>query len=329
MQYALERQVALDAVAAASHLCREVQASLVSEETLAKKDRSPVTVADYGAQAIISLALQAVLPGDPIVGEEDTAELRADGGSVLRERIVGHVQQLRPELAEGPILDAIDRCNHLGGPQGRHWVVDPIDGTKGFLRGDQYAVALGLIEDGEVVLGVLGCPNLPLDWSNPDGPRGCLFVAVRGQGAFIRTIDDASERPVQVADLDDTAQASFCESVESGHSSHGDSARVAELLGVEAAPVRIDSQCKYAAVARGDAAIYLRLPTRKDYQEKIWDHAAGWMVIHEAGGLVTDVTGKPLDFSIGRTLAANKGVIATNGRVHGRVVAAVREVLGV
>ena len=328
MQYANERRAALSAVAAASHVCRAVQSSLVSADTLAKKDRSPVTVADFGAQAVISLMLGEVLPDDPIVGEEDTAELRSEAGAALRHPIVEHVASVLPGHDEATVLDAIDRCNHPGGGQGRHWTVDPIDGTKGFLRGDQYAVALGLIEDGQVVLGVLGCPNLPVVWSYPDGPRGCLFVGVRGQGAFMLPLDGGDERPVSVADLDDPAGASFCESVESGHSSHSDSARVADLLGVEAAPVRIDSQCKYAAVARGDAAIYLRLPTRKDYEEKIWDHAAGWMVIREAGGQVTDVHGKPLDFSLGRTLAANKGVVATNGRLHDRVVAAVVEVLG-
>ena len=105
-------------------------------------------------------------------------------------------------------------------------------------------------------------------------------------------------------------------------------AKVAERLGIINPPVRIDSQCKYATVARGDAAIYLRLPTRPGYQEKIWDHAAGWRVIVEAGGEVTDVYGKPLDFSLGRTLAQNKGVIVTNGPLHQEVLAAVQAVLG-
>jgi 3'(2'), 5'-bisphosphate nucleotidase len=101
---------------------------------------------------------------------------------------------------------------------------------------------------------------------------------------------------------------------------------VAKLLGVATPPFRIDSQCKYAAIARGDSSIYLRMPTRADYEEKIWDHAAGWMVVTEAGGRVSDVAGRPLDFSIGRTLRNNKGVVATNGKLHDRVVAAVGRV---
>ena len=67
--------------------------------------------------------------------------------------------------------------------------MDPIDGTKGFLRGGQYAVCLGLLLDGKVVVGVMGCPNLPVDYTKPDGEKGVIFVAVKGQGAFqVRTL---------------------------------------------------------------------------------------------------------------------------------------------
>jgi 3'(2'), 5'-bisphosphate nucleotidase len=123
------------------------------------------------------------------------------------------------------------------------------------------------------------------------------------------------------------ADARFCESVESGHSDQGQSAAIAARLGITAEPYRIDSQCKYAAVARGDASIYLRLPTRADYREKIWDHAAGMFVVECAGGRVTDVTGAPLDFRHGRRLEHNRGIVATSGRFHDEVVAAVLDVL--
>ncbi|HUU82064.1 MAG TPA: 3'(2'),5'-bisphosphate nucleotidase [Phycisphaerae bacterium] len=326
--YETERRVAVDAVVKACRLCRAVQAALVSEETLAKKDRSPVTVADFGAQALVSADLAEAFPQDPLVAEEDAAQLREPANVELKERVVQHVRSIRPDLDDTQTLAAIDRGTYGGGAQGRYWALDPIDGTKGFLRGDQYAVALALLEEGEVVVGVLGCPNLPLDWAQPDGPKGCLFVAVRGQGAVMRPIDGADEREIAVSDVTDPVAASFCESVESAHSAHDDSAKVAKILGVQAAPTRIDSQCKYAAVARGDASIYLRLPTRKDYEERIWDHAAGSLVVTEAGGRVSDVYGRALDFSLGRTLRNNKGVVATNGRVHDPVIAAIGEVVG-
>jgi len=325
--YETERAVAIEAVCKAATLCQRVRASLVTDEALAKKDRSPVTVADYGAQAVVIAELMNAFPADPIVGEESTALLRGAQGDPVRRRVVEHVAAVRPDLDEADVLAAIDRGAYEGGPQDRHWTLDPVDGTKGFLRGDQYAIALALIEAGRVVLGVLGCPNLPVDAARPEEPCGCLFTAVCGQGATIRAMNDPAERPVRVTEVSDPGEARFCESVEAGHSSHSDAARIAARLGVTRPPYRIDSQCKYAAVARGDASIYLRLPTRADYEEKIWDHAAGWSVVTEAGGKVTDIAGRPLDFSLGRTLSANTGVVATNGRLHDEVIAAVTSVL--
>ena len=74
---------------------------------------------------------------------------------------------------------------------------------------------------------------------------------------------------------------------------------------------------------RGEAEAYLRLPRDAEYQEKIWDHAAGVLVVTEAGGRVTDVFGQALDFGHGRVLAANRGVIVTNGHVHNAVLEAI------
>lgn len=327
-KYAEELRVAVESVRKASALCRAVQARLRDDDSLDKKDRSPVTVADFGAQAVVAHALATAFPGVPLVGEESAKVLRTDEGKHVRAQVIEHVRTQLPDLDEDAILDAIDRGAAEGGAKGRHWTLDPIDGTKGFLRGDQYAVALALIEDGEIVLGVLGCPNLPLDADQADDVRGCFFTAVKGQGTTMYALDSDRSEAVSVTAIDDPRHASFCESVESAHSSHSDSARVAEILGVEAEPFRIDSQCKYAAVARGNASIYLRLPTKKGYEEKIWDHAAGHILVTEAGGRVTDVDGKPLDFSLGRTLRDNTGVIVTNGKLHDRTVAAVKEVLG-
>jgi 3'(2'), 5'-bisphosphate nucleotidase len=320
---AAERTAALDAVLAASALCRAAQGRLLAGHTLTKSDDSPVTVADFAVQALVCATLTDALGPIEMVGEEDTTDLGAAGQSALRDGVGDLVRTQRgADTTAERILDWI-AIGSSDGSADRFWTLDPIDGTKGFLRGDQYAIALGLIERGRVVLGVLGCPNLP----NPDGSRGAVFVASNGTSeAYL----GESRQPVAVAVAQPASLAAtrFCESVESGHSDQDQSARVAALLGIEAPPYRIDSQCKYAAVARGDASIYLRLPTRADYREKIWDHAAGKLVVEQAGGRVTDVDGRPLDFSRGVRLEDNRGVIATDGRFHDDVVAAVGTVLG-
>ncbi len=318
-----ERQLAVDAVLKACRLCNAVHRGLISAGTLDKKDRSPVTVADFGVQAVVTAELRRRLGDMPIVGEEEAGALRKEENAGVRDLVIGHVRAILPDLDDDTILAQIDYGRYAGGPTGRHWALDPIDGTKGFLRGDQYAIALGLIDNGQVVLGVLGCPNLPLRLGQPDSPRGCLFVGEKDRPAVMRAIDGDSETPIHVSNIDDPSRASFCESVEKEHTKQSDSARVAAILGVTAEPVRIDSQCKYGVTARGESSIYLRMPTRADYEERIWDHAAGWAVIKSAGGEVTDIHGKPLDFSLGTTLRSNKGVVATNGCLHQRVIDAI------
>ncbi|KAJ2391175.1 3'(2'),5'-bisphosphate nucleotidase [Coemansia sp. RSA 2611] len=328
---AKERAVAIEAVERASQVCQAVFQRLITAETLTKKDKSPVTVADFGAQAVVNHILEQYFPDDPVVGEEDSKDLQGEEGRVLREKVTELVNATTGDaMSSDEILRAIDRGQYAGGPRGRHWTLDPIDGTKGFLRGEQFAVCLALIIDGQVHLGVVGCPNLPYDMSKPDGERGVLMVAVKGQGAFQRKLSaDSSEQetPVHVSGVQNTSDAVFCESVEAQHSDHSTNANIARLLGITKPSVRMDSQCKYASVARGDAEIYLRLPVSETYVEKIWDHASGNIIIHEAGGRVSDINGKPLDFSIGRTLSANKGVVAASAKIFDEVIGAVQATL--
>jgi 3'(2'), 5'-bisphosphate nucleotidase len=116
--------------------------------------------------------------------------------------------------------------------------------------------------------------------------------------------------------------------VEEAHSNLQRTEEVMERVGPARAPARLDSQAKYAVVARGQADVYLRIPTKKGYGEWIWDHAAGALIAAEAGCAVTDLDGKALDFGQGRRLTANRGIVVGPPDVHGRIVGAVRE-LGV
>ena len=316
-----DQNIAFNAVLEAYHLCATISGNLKGLE-LSKDDKSPVTIADFGAQALIGHALSQERPEDVIVGEEDSVMLREPGNASLLGKLGEAVRSIKPTLSNAEILDAIDRGCDPGGASGRRWTLDPVDGTKGFLRGDQYAIALALLDAGTPISGLLGCPNLP---SSIQDTKGCIFLAVQGEGSWELRPDKPIENgvPIYVTKNRTLSECRFCESVESGHSSHDVSAMVASTLGVTEPPHRIDSQCKYAAVARGEAEIYLRLPTIPGYEEKIWDHAAGALCVEAAGGTVTDIFGKALDFSLGRTLKANKGVVATNGPYHDEVIAAI------
>jgi HAL2 family 3'(2'),5'-bisphosphate nucleotidase len=319
-----ERDTAIEAVRSAARLCRSVQASFSDELAAEKPDRSPVTVADLGSQVLISLALRDAFPNDPVMGEEDASQIRGQASGIIRGALHDHLARELPGLDEALTEAALDRCSDAGGPAGRWWTLDPVDGTKGFLRGGQYAIALALVEDGELILGVLGCPNLP----RADGRTGSVFVAERGTGAWELALDgDATAGPIRVADSQDPSRARYAESLEAAHSDQGEALLIAQRLGITEAPLRLDSQAKYGLVARGDASIYLRIP-RGGYVENVWDHAAGAIVVTEAGGVVSDIDGLPLDFRTGRRLTRNRGVIAAPAAIHGAVAAAAKAVLG-
>lgn len=326
MSFETERTIASRAVLKACRLCERIRSSLSSEGSILKKDSTPVTVADFASQALINLELMSS-SNYPIMAEEDGSALLSQDYKHVKLRVLEYVKEIYPGLSEEQMMTAVSRSDHKGGSSGRFWTLDPIDGTKGFLRNEQYAIALALIEDGKVVLGILGCPNLPLDLKHPDAQKGCLFIAVRGAGAVVRALDNPDERPVAVTDIDDPRQAIVCESVESSHSSQTDSAKIREILNIQSPPIRMDSQCKYGLIARGDSSIYLRIPTSSGYKEKVWDHSAGWIIVEEAGGRVTDSFGNPVDFSVGRQLEHNRGIFATNGKLHTKILNAFERIL--
>lgn len=326
MPWDRELEVALAAVRQAARVCRAVQHD-VDPHTLRKEDRSPVTVADFASQALVARALLEAFPDDPLMAEEDAAALREPEHVMRLQQVHARVRAEVPAQA-ADVLRWIDRGGATPGAP-RTWVLDPVDGTKGFLRGEQYAIALALLVDGAVQVAALACPNLTgsdgLGSAEPDAAVGTVLLAVRGAGAFAAPLfQDGPPVRVHVSERADPSTLRVCESVESGHTAHDHSAALVRALGITAPPVRLDSQAKYAVVARGDAELYLRLPTRPGYHEKGWDHAAGMLVVQEAGGVVTDVDGRPLDFGRGRELLGNRGVVASHGPHHDRVLATLR-----
>lgn len=352
--YARELEVATLAVKRASFLTKKLSDSIATTQksgTQIKDDKSPVTIGDYAAQAIINNAIKKNFPNDEIIGEEDSESLQNEESKPLTSQILQTILDVQKETPEFDadigslteidlIFKSIDLGQSEGGSTGRIWALDPIDGTKGFLRGDQFAVCLALIENGKVVFGIIGCPNLPATIkSNTEtsGVVGGLYSAIKGQGAYYTELFEKKVVPLskqtrlqmkQNTNPDDLIVA---EGVEKGHSSHSTQSQIKRRIGfnddtVAKQTINLDSQVKYCVLALGQADIYLRLPINDTYREKIWDHAAGNILIYEAGGQVGDITGAPLDFGKGRLLQS-KGVIAGSKAVFDEVISAVKNVL--
>ncbi|BDA45281.1 SAL1 phosphatase [Coccomyxa sp. Obi] len=346
--YQTELQAALKAVRLASKLCQRVQLQLKAGERTDKADDSPVTIADYGAQVLVAWSLQRSLPNKPfsMVAEEDSADLRHPEGAPMAKRITAMVNEVlaveepgSKAMTEDDVLALIDTGGSEGGSQGQHWVLDPIDGTRGFVGMRQYAVCLGLLDEGQVVVGVLGCPNLPTsqlrdkdgtgnsaEKAGTDGV-GVIFAAQKGGGAFAGPLagDEPPEQHLRLEDTQDFSQICFMESYESRHSDFDFTAKVAAKLGVTRPPLRIDSQAKYGVLARRDAAINMRFP-KPGYREKIWDHAAGALIVQEAGAVISDASGAPLDFGRGRWLDLDRGIVTSTPAVHAALLQAIRDV---
>ncbi|KAG2155246.1 3',5'-bisphosphate nucleotidase [Suillus bovinus] len=331
--FSVEKQVAIAAVRRACLVTCTVFNQLVRDrtDTLEKEDESPVTVGDYAAQAVINTILRNAFPEDPIVGEEGADALRQVSNTRLRERVVSlATNALQEDLIDGEkaqwgLVLNTNEGNDKGGPNKRMWTVDPIDGTKGFLRGGQYAVCLSLIVNSQVVLGVIGCPNIQIHPANPDEGKGCIFVAVRGQGAFQIALSGtgAIKLPYFLPE-----KSYVLQSEELKHTNIPLIRRVSDELHLT--EWGMDSQAKYCCLARGEGAVYLRMPAstvggKRPYEERIWDHAPGSILVEEAGGKITDSEGAPLRFGLGRGMGENRGFVATvDEELHGRVVSAIK-----
>jgi 3'(2'), 5'-bisphosphate nucleotidase len=210
--------------------------SLEAEE---KADGSPVTRADRAAEAILVEGLRPLLPGVVVVSEEgDVDAALASAGST-------------------------------------YWLVDPLDGTKEFLKGlPEYTVNVALVEAGVPILGVVYV-----------SAADCLYLAARGLGA--RRRDARGETPLRVTPLDRPRRAVVSRS----HLSPETGALLARLQVTETIPR--GSSLKMCAVAEGAADLYPRLgPTR------LWDTAAGTAIATEAGCDVVALDGTPLRYDL-------------------------------
>lgn len=343
--YGKELHLASLAVQRAALITKQLL-SAVDKGSLDKSDATPVTIADFAAQASIIAAIHNAFPDDQFVGEEDSTALRED--PVLLERTwelassihlddeaseaLLHTPQTRDEMLSLIDLGAKGECGRVG----RTWTLDPVDGTATFMRGQQYAVCLALVENGVQKIGALGCPNLlgagqvAEELVDSDG-YGQLLTAVAGQGTTIRPMgtgallpERALEPVVQITDASAVRFVDTQAAVTQNLELHG---QVAAQLGAPwPNPVDLwSAQMRYIAIAvRGGCNAFIKVPLKETYRSKIWDHAGGMLIVQELGVVVTDLEGRPVDCGLGRTLADCHGMVVAPASIHGRVLEEVR-----
>lgn len=312
----IDFQPLFHAVRQAAVLCRRVQEYyLISSD---KGGHEPVTIADYGAQAILSRAISQNFPDDAIMAEEQGGQFMELVSEDLRKEVI----RLIGEILGTPVTQ-VEVVKWLDYGQNREaantWVIDPIDGTKGYISLRNYAIAVGLMHDRKPIGGIIGAP------SYPGGAQ--LFHAQSGV-AYMQPLTGGAVKRIHASTRTEASTLRALESVEKSHANHDRMQHVREVAGLgEAELIHIDSMEKYARIAAGDAELYLRLPRIGSTRPfMIWDHCAGTAIVEAAGGKVTDIDGSPLDYSSGKTLN-NQGIIVSNGAIHDRIIAAIQQVL--
>ena len=353
--YRNELLVAIGAVQQAVAISRAVL-SVADKGVVEKDDLSPVTVADFAIQALLTATIHNAFPSDRFVGEETAADLRSD--PVLLDRVWELLQGASRDGKAGAgtcevpdtkdqVCEMIDWCG-LGLPTAsregseRVWVFDPIDGTKTFVRGEAYAVNIALLEGSRQVLSVVACPTISEDAEapvandtiDPTG-RGCILFAVQGHGAYVRPLPgspselEARRLPRHATAVTSTEQlrsVTCFNLLDSGvdvvHKTITDRLGVpfpgCDLLGWVP---------RWAVLALGLANMTVWVYKTRERHAKIWDHAGAILLFEEVGGKVTDVDGREIDWTAGRKLKSNFGFLAAPPSLHETVLKTVHETL--
>ncbi|KAH6695525.1 inositol monophosphatase family protein [Plectosphaerella plurivora] len=350
--YTKELHTAIAAVQHAAALTRRVLAAANKSnasgavESVSKTDLSPVTVADFAAQALLTAAIRAVFPDDSFVGEETADDLRAD--PALLASVWDYLQQAASLATTETNLTFPDSPEHacelidlpgrgVPGP-GRIWVFDPVDGTKTFIRGEIYAVNACLMIDGVQTVAVVGLPNLapdaipPLrnDTVDPDPNGGSILYAVQGHGSFIRPLVGAPSLAGTLIPQHDPrpSELRLVTSLDATSAAPGVHEKIASRLGV-AYPGSdlLGWVARWASLALGHANVTYWVYKRRQRLGKIWDHAGAMLLFQEAGGKVTDLDGKEPNLIAGRQMVANYGWVAAPAGIHADVLKTVREAM--
>lgn len=300
--------LALDVVARLMPFFRRCRSSVTQADVISKEDGSPVTVFDLAGQALVVHALEQVSGQHsfPVCGEETADTLSGPSMTEQRNRVIDLVCNEESAISRDSVLNLIDQGSFRPEPGSKssHWTCDPIDGTKRFISGHHYSTCLGFIQSGELVGGAIGCPSY-----GESPATGTLCGVVRGSGAF--TVDPNDPRSERVLlHVPNALPNSEVIRVARSVGSRPTVSKVDERIrsaGKTPERVEIDNQCKYVAFAQGHVDLITHSATSSDLK-CVWDFAPGVLVASEAGGVVTDADGAPLDFDQGPFLSRNRGL---------------------
>jgi 3'(2'), 5'-bisphosphate nucleotidase len=267
----------------------------------AHKDGEPVTIADRESDAYIVRALRRAFPDDEIVSEESSGRLAREPE---RDEPVGE-RGAAAELEEAPFQ--LEHAADAEPPTIEHapprvWYVDPMDGTSDFVaRTGDFVVMIGLAIAGWPVLGVVYHP-----------PSDTLYRGGHGLGAEKLAAGERTE--LQVSGVRDPRQARLVVS-----RSHTPEivAGLASRLGFERLEPCGSVGLKAARIAEGSSDAYLH----PSIGTKLWDTCAPEAIVVAAGGTFSDCDGRPLVYDR-RHLHNERGIIASNGRLHDILVEA-------
>lgn len=211
------------------------------------------------------------------------------------------VEALRREFPDDGILaeESADETDRAG--KDRVWMVDPIDGTSGFIDGNgDFAVQIGLTVGGQSVVGVVYQPA----W-------GLMISATSGSGAWVRS-DKGEPHRATVSSLSDLGLMRLAASRAHRSSRMG---RVVEALGVRDEVQRGSVGVKVGLIVDRECDLYVHLSPRT----KLWDTCAPEVILHEAGGKLTDLFGRPLRYD-GPFIENRNGLVASNGVAHQQII---------
>ncbi|CAK3925292.1 3 (2),5 -bisphosphate nucleotidase [Lecanosticta acicola] len=343
-----ELEIACTAVQHCAVLTQRLQRETVGQDSQIKKsDFSPVSIGDFACQALLTAATQSAFRGDKYLAEESADDLRQNAS--LLDQVWQLIQDVKPAFASSnlavpasrqEVCDLIDRGGkNQKSDEGRTWVFDPIDGTQTFLRGQQYALNCAFMIDGKEEIGIIGCPNLQVDSdtvSEDDvdhNGMGLMIFAVRGEGTWMRPMQSGGtllpatrlERHGDTATLDKLVWSDCSTYTSTILHLHQ---QVAAKLNTPWPGVDLfSSLMKYAALGLGRCHIVMRIFKYASWRSNMWDHAGGVLIFEEAGGKVTDLNGKPIDFTQGRKMAENYGLLCAPSSVHAEVLQSIHETL--